>query len=348
MPKTLSYPVKPVRGDAVAVVSPSGRSASRFPAPLDLGLKRLREEFGLEPVEYPTTRAAQAAPAERAKDIEAAFADPAIKAILTTIGGDDEFKVLKHLDQDLLAGHPKPFFGYSDNVNLCLLLWSLGHVSYHGGAIMVQFGRPGAMHPLTRRSLELALFGREKYQLTPAPEYGDEERGWQDAAALAAEPAMNPAAGWSWHGPPVSATGPAWGGCLEIIDFHLRAGRFLLPDERYDGAVLVLETSEEMPSADYVGRVLMCMGERGLLQRFAAAAWGRPKAWSFERRGTAAEKADYTAAQREAVLAAFAEYHPGVPLVFGVDFGHTDPQQAIPLGGEVTVDGAERQIWVTY
>ncbi len=51
-----SYPAKPARSDRVAVLSPSGRSAARFPAPLDLGLTRLSEDFGLVPVEYPTTR----------------------------------------------------------------------------------------------------------------------------------------------------------------------------------------------------------------------------------------------------------------------------------------------------
>jgi muramoyltetrapeptide carboxypeptidase LdcA involved in peptidoglycan recycling len=51
--------------------------------------------------------------------------------------------VLPYLDRDLLASHPKPFFGYSDNNNLHLFLWNLGLVSYPGGAIMVQLGRRG-------------------------------------------------------------------------------------------------------------------------------------------------------------------------------------------------------------
>ena len=87
MPPPLRYPPKPSRGDAVAVLSPSGRSAAQFPEPLDLGLARLRDDFGLRPVEYPTTRSAEASPAERARDVHAAFADPGIKAVLTTIGG---------------------------------------------------------------------------------------------------------------------------------------------------------------------------------------------------------------------------------------------------------------------
>jgi muramoyltetrapeptide carboxypeptidase LdcA involved in peptidoglycan recycling len=159
---------------------------------------------------------------------------------------------------------------------------------------------------------------------------------------------MAPAAAWSWHGPPATVTGPAWGGSLEITDFHLRASRYLLPAPSYDGAIWFSETSEELPPADYVYRVLMGMGERGLLQRFAAIVWARPKAWSFEHPHGPAAKAAYAGAQRDAVLAAVAEYHPDVPLVFGADFGHTDPQQVIPSGGTVTVDGKARRIWVTY
>ena len=192
------------------------------------------------------------------------------------------------------------------------------------------------------------MFTSGSYRLEPPATYCDEDGDWDDPATLTSEPASFPAAAWSWHGPQVRVTGPAWGGCLEIVDFHLRTGRYLRPDDRYEGAVLFLETSEELPPASYVYRVLMCMGERKLLQRFAAVIWGRPKAWSLDEPNDRAAKARYTEEQHEAVLAAVTEYHPGVPLVFGADFGHTEPQHVIPSGGTVTVDGGTRQIEVTY
>jgi hypothetical protein len=74
----------------VAVLSPSAALPAIFPAPFELGLRRLRAEFGLEPVEYPTTRALGGFPADRARDLHAAFADPAIAAVFTSIGGDDQ------------------------------------------------------------------------------------------------------------------------------------------------------------------------------------------------------------------------------------------------------------------
>lgn len=342
------HPPKVSPGDVVAVVSPSSRLASRFSAPYELGVTRLRQDLGLVPVEYPTTRAAHASPEERARDLHAAFADPSVRAVVASIGGDDELKVLAHLDPDVIAEHRKPFFGYSDNTNLHLFLWSLGIVSYHGCAVMVQLGRPGSMHPVTLGSLRQALFERGAHPLRPAEDYQDEEGDWNDPDALATEPETFPSDGWSWHGPAVSVRGPGWGGSLEIVDFHLRTARYLPPEDWFDGAILFLETSEELPPASYVYRVLMCMGERGLLSRFAALMWGRPKAWSHEQRNTAEQKRRYIEEQREAVLIAMDAYNPIAPVVWGVELGHTEPQHIIPSGGEIIVNGIDQVIQVTY
>jgi muramoyltetrapeptide carboxypeptidase LdcA involved in peptidoglycan recycling len=32
----------------------------------------------------------------------------------------------------------------------------------------------------------------------------------------------------------------------------------------------------------------------------------------------------------------------------GLDIGHTDPQQVIPIGGTVTVDAVRRRVFVQY
>lgn len=345
----LRYPPKPAPGDRVAVLSPSAGAPARFPAPYELGLGRLRRQFGVVPVEYPTTRAPQASPAERAADIHAAYLDPAIKAVIASIGGEDEIKVLRYLDPDILGAHLKPFFGYSDNTNLLHYLWGLGVVGYHGGAVMVQWGRPGAMHPATDASLRRAMFHHGDWELTAAARYTDEEQcDWSAPASLAAAPILEPAAPWEWVGPARQVAGPSWGGSLEIIDFQLRAGRYLQPLECYEGAVLFIETSEELPEAPYVYRVLLGMGERGLLQRFSALLVGRPKAASLESPRGPDAKAAYAKAQREAVLAAVGEYHPQLMVVFNVDIGHTDPQLVIPHGGWVQVDGLARRIRVRY
>ncbi len=237
--------------------------SATFPAPHELGVRRLQEEYGVEVVEYPTTRVISP-PAARAADVNAAFADPEISAIVASIGGNDQIKILRHLDAEVIAANPKPFFGVSDNTNLHNYLWNLGIVSYYGGAVMVELGRAGSINPHTAEAFRAALLGDGWYDLRPAETFGDINRDWADPANLELEPEMLPGTGWEWHGGSQPVEGRLWGGCLEIVDFNLRAARYLAPDDAaYDGCVLYLETTEELPTAQYVGEVLMCMGERG-------------------------------------------------------------------------------------
>ncbi|MFG3137053.1 S66 peptidase family protein [Streptomyces sp. NPDC048211] len=345
---TSRYPSKPRPGDRVAVLSPASGLPGVLPLPYELGLRRLREEFGLEPVEYPATRKMGSTPQERAADIHAAFADPTIKAVVATIGGDDQITVLPHLDAELLRAHPKPFFGYSDNTNLLVFLDNLGIVGYHGGSVMVELGRPGALHPLTAESLRAALFTHGDHELTPAKETGSVNSPWEDPRTFDHEPGMLPADGWIWHNAGRVVEGASWGGNLEILSWLLMADREIRPPAEYEGRVLFLETSEEMPSADEVYRILRNMGERGLLQRFPALLMGRAKNWSFEHPLDTTDGERYRERQREAVLRALDAYAPGTMAVLDVDLGHTDPQMIVPFGGRIRVDGVDRRIVVTY
>lgn len=348
IPTSFKYPPKLQPGDKVAILSPSAGLPELFPAVYEQGLQRLRDVFQLVPVEYPTTRKMHSSPAERAYDLHAAFADPEINAIICSIGGDDQIKVLRYLDSALLQAHPKAFFGYSDNTNLHNFLWNLGLVSYHGGSIMVHFGRGGSMEAYTVVALKRALFEEGTFELQPAASFTDEFRDWNDLANLQSEPEMFPADGWRWHNAGQVVEGLTWGGNLEILSWNLSVNRYMQPVEAYAGKIFYLETSEEMPPAIEVYRMLMCMGERELLQQFSAVLVGRPQAWSHEHRYNQQEKEHFRQEQQDAILSALAEYHPQVMTVFNLDIGHTDPQSIIPNGGKVKIDGIEKRIFVTY
>ncbi|WP_171171817.1 S66 peptidase family protein [Streptomyces sp. I05A-00742] len=342
------YPPKPRPGDRVAVVSPSSGLPGVLPRPFELGLRRLEEEFGLVPVEYPATRKMGSSPRERADDLHAAFADPSVTAVISSIGGDDQITVLPHLDRDLIRAHPKPFFGYSDNTNLLAWLWNCGIVGYHGVSVMVELGRPGAMHPLTAASLRAALFTSGPYELSGTREFNDVDRPWDDPETFRNAPPMRPCQGWTWRNPDRVVEGISWGGNIEILSWLLMADREIREPEAYEGCVLFVETSEDQPRPEDVHGILRSMGERGLLRRFPAVLVGRAKGWSFDRPRTRDEGDAYRLALREAVLRALDVYAPDAVVVFDVDLGHTDPQQVIPYGGTVRVDGPARRITVTY
>ncbi len=93
-------PNKLNQGDTVAIISPSWGGPSIFPHIHENGLKALREEFGLIIKEYPTARAEADflyhQPEARAADVNQAFADPEVKAIIASIGGDDSVRILPY------------------------------------------------------------------------------------------------------------------------------------------------------------------------------------------------------------------------------------------------------------
>jgi muramoyltetrapeptide carboxypeptidase LdcA involved in peptidoglycan recycling len=89
-------------------------------------------------------------------------------------------------------------------------------------------------------------------------------------------------------------------------------------------------------------------GERGLLEQFDAIVVAKPKAWHHSHRTDESERARFREDQRAPILRALDYYNPGAILVFGPDFGHTDPQYVLPYGGQVTVNGPGRQLLVSY
>jgi muramoyltetrapeptide carboxypeptidase LdcA involved in peptidoglycan recycling len=344
----LIVPGKLAPGDRVAVVSPGFAAPGPFPEVHELAMRRLRKEIGLEPVEYPTTRQLGASPQERAADLMAAFADPQIKAILATIGGDDQITVLPFLDPQVAMANPKAFAGFSDCTNVLNWLWHLGIAGYHGGSTMMHLARPGGIHPVHAQSLRAALFEGGDLRLHPVERFSEDELSWADPAGRHSPAPTRPSPGWVWHQADRVVTAPTWGGNLEIVHWNLAASRWMRPVEDYAGCILILETSEELPPAEEVFRMLRNAGERGLLAQFPAVVFGTAKASSIDHPVNPEGRERYRAGQQEAVLRAFGAYSPGTMIVFNVDIGHTDPQWVIPYGGTMTIDGPARTITASY
>lgn len=343
-----SVPAKLSPGDRVAVVSPSFAGPAQFPAVHERAMLRLREEFGLRPVEYPTTRKPGASPRERAADLMAAFSDPDIRAVLATTGGNDELTVLPYLDPAAMTANATPFVGYSDNTNLLNWLWNHGVAGYHGGSTMVHLGRYGGQHPVSTASLRAALLTGGDVRLHEIDEFGEDERDWLDPDWTERPAALQRGTGWTWHRPDRVVTGPVWGGNLEVLHWNLAANRWLRPVEDYEGCVLLVETSEGMPSAMETFLMLRNAGERGLLARFPAILVGLATTADLPEPRTPEGRKRFRDEQKAAILRVLDRYHPDAMVVFDIDFGHTDPQWVLPYGGAITVDGPNRTVTAHY
>ena len=341
-------PPKAGAGDRIAVLSPSFAAAGAFPAVHEQAMRRLVEVTGLVPVEYSTTRLVDASPLARAADINAAFADPSIRAILAVVGGEDQITVIPHLDTTLPRKDPKPFLGTSDNTNMHHWLWVNGVASFYGGSSQVHLGPGPRVDEIHARSLRAALITGEALDITDPGESEDVGLDWADPRALTSFGDREATEPWAWSGPARSVTGRTWGGCLEVIEWILTAGRFPFDPSVLDGGVLMLETSEELLPARNVGWIVRALGERGILAAVDAVLMARPPVSDFTHRLPRVERVRLRAEQRAVVVGIISRYNADAVVCVGVPFGHTRPQWILPHGGIITVDGSQRRLYARY
>src|SRR5699024_5023981 len=320
MIERLVRPAKAEPGDKVAVLSPSFAAPGVAPAVHEQALCRLRDTTGLLPVEYPTTRRVGAAPRDRAADFNAAICDPQVRAVVTTLGGEDQITVIPYLDPETVVADPKPLLGYSDNTNLLSWLWAHGVAGFYGGATQVQLGPGPAVDGCHAAALRAALLSGEQLEITNPGESEDFGKDWADPAALTQSGEREPTGPWVWAGAVRTVTGATWGGCVEVLQWMLTAGRFPEQSSALDGGVLLLETSEELIPARELGWVVRSLGERGVLAAVDAVLLARPPASNFETRPQAREREAYRASLRDVTIDMVTRYNPEAVICAGVPF----------------------------
>lgn len=195
---------------------------------------------------------------------------------------------------------------------------------------MVQFAMSGGMQDYTIHSIKKALFDPPIGPIHVAPEYSDADLDWVDEANLSKKRPMYQSAGWYWHNADEQTVeGRLWGGCLEVLGLHLSVRRYLPAFENLDEAVLFIETSEEMPPEGIVYSFMAALGEIGLLHRFKAILVAYPKAQFCGRQPPEGRDA-FILNQQNAIKNALNDYNVNIPVIFNMNFGHTDPQTIIP------------------
>lgn len=327
---------KPTRlqmGDAVAIVSPSWGGPSIFPHVYENGLREL-ENFGLQIKEYPTARANDEFlaknPQARARDINDAFADPQVKAIFISIGGDDSVRILPFLNPEIIRNNPKIIMGYSDTTTLLTYINQLGNVTFHGPSIMAGFSQA--------KSLPISFVSHIREMLFSPPtnleyqsyeSYCDGFPDWGNEKNVGKINELKQNTGWRFIQGFGLASGELFGGCIEVLE-TLNGTEFWPSKEFWDGKILFLETSEEKPSVERVRRMLRNYGMQGIFHRIIGVLIGRAMYY------TDAEKVELDAAVLNVICEEFENNE--IPIITNMDFGHTDPQFILPLGVRAEID----------
>jgi muramoyltetrapeptide carboxypeptidase len=193
---------------------------------------------------------------DRARELNAFFADPAVKAIFGARGGYGCGRLLPLVDFAAIARAPKIFLGFSDATFLLnAMVDRAGTVAFHGPMVAMDFA-----NGLTPRSIDhlTRLLGGESYQFE-----------------LEAREVLRPGVG----------EGELIGGCLSVVVAML-ATPFA---PRFDGRILFLEDTGE--KAYRVDRMLVQLRQAGVFERVAGVVFGaiRPVEGSEQERTRIAE-----------------------------------------------------------
>jgi muramoyltetrapeptide carboxypeptidase len=240
-------------------------------------------------------------PEIRARDIQAAFADPEIDAIQTMRGGYGSAQVIPLLDLDAIAAQPKAFIGLSDITALHVALNRVGLATFYGPSLTM-VGVPSPPEFTTERLLSV-LAGATTGVVPP-----DSER--LNLIALS----------------PGRASGRLLGGCL--LDFLYTIGTPWEID--LDGALFFFEEIGIAPIR--LDRALLHLEQIGKLRGVRGIVVGELAGSEWD---------NFTSAPRsktlEEVLAGRLA-HLGVPILYGLPLGHGETLATLPLGVQATID----------
>ncbi|WP_243064727.1 S66 peptidase family protein [Humibacter sp. RRB41] len=305
------------------MVATSWPGSTVFPHVYRAGIDTLETALGLVPVEYPSTgltsQEAWLDPKARADDLNAAFADPDIAGVIAVIGGDDSIRILPHLDLETMRAHPKVLMGYSDTATQLTWLAQHGIVTFNGPAVMAGFAQAANLPGMLQHVRDVLFNPQPEHEYRPYSRWttGYPDWGQQDGTRVNRLRRHN---GWRWLRGSTARSGRLFGGCIEVLDMMVGT-RFWPEPAFFDDRILFVETSEDVPPPAQVGYWLRNFGAQGILNRIAGLVVGRPRGYTAEQ----VHELDRLVVER------LEEWHvDDIPVVSGVDVGHTDPQFVLP------------------
>ena len=285
-------------------------------------------EWGLEIKEYPTTRA-QGDPSLdniklRAKDIHDAFTDNEVKAIFTSIGGDDCVRILPFLDKEIIINNPKVIMGYSDTTILLNYFNTLGLVTFNGPTIMAGFSQMDALPESFKQHVYDVLFNpSNNYEYPAYGTYCDGYADWSSKENIGKTSMLKTDEGLRVVRGSGIIEGVLYGGCIEVMEF-VKGTKFYPPQDFWNNKILFFETSEEKPSMDSIKWMLRNYGVQGIFEKVNGILFGRARDYTDE------EKIELDNTIKEVICVEF--NCKELPIITNFEFGHTDPQVVMPNG----------------
>lgn len=308
--KKIIKPKRLAKGDTVAVIAPSSGIA---PEEFDKALQNLAD-LGLKTKVGKYARARNGFLAgtdkERLDDLHQAFADAEVKAVWCVRGGYGATRFLPDLDFNLIKKNPKVFIGYSDITALHTAIHqNTGLVTFHGPVAASTYSDYAKNHVAG-----VLMNPSAPYKVELSPENVAKESNLFKAETITSG----------------KCRGELIGGNLSLLT-ALAGTPFALRNMK--GKLLFIEDVGEQPYR--IDRMLTQLRQTINLRQLAGIALG-----VFED----CNPKDATASQSLIEVLKDRLGNLGIPVIYGLSFGHIRDQFTLPIGIEAELDAEKATI----
>lgn len=329
------------RGDTVYVVSPSAGLLPFAPNRVERAISNM-EKLGVKVkiARHAAENAGyvSASVDDRVSDLHEAFSDKKCSLIIASIGGNHSNQLVKHLDYELIKNNPKSFVGYSDNTVLHYALAGMANLqTYYGPCFLNQFGEYPGILPFTLNHFTDLLFdGVEEFKVKPPLDYTDELLDWFKDEDSKRPRKLYPNIGLIWWRKG-AGEGRALPGAIPSLN-HLISTPYA---PNFLDSVLMIDIPEgntiyEGLSVADADSWLTDLDNAGLLAQINGMVISRPYRYNNE----------MVEELRKVVLRIVDNYN--FPVVFNLDFGHTDPMITVPIYANVKLDSSRSLVSVSH
>ena len=309
-------PKKLAEGDKIRIVAPSRSLAIISQENIKLAALRL-EELGFI-VTYGKNVWAQdefdsSSIEQRVSDLHEAYSDREVKGILSVIGGFNSNQLLKYLEYDLIRNNPKIFCGYSDITALHNAIYAkTGIVSYNGPNFSNFSMKKGLDYTL--EGFKKCIIGDEPFMISPSEEWADDK--WyldQETRNFIRNEGFR-----------VINQGLAKGRIIggNLCTLNLLQGTEFMPSLK-DTVLFIEDDYESKPST--FDRDLVSLIHQHEFDGVGGILIGK-----FQKESGMTDELLTKIIKTKRELS-------DIPVIVGLDFGHTTPQITFPIGGIVDV-----------
>lgn len=310
-------------GDEIRVVAPSSSLSVIEEENILLAEQRLQElgfrvTYGRNAKEIDILQSSSIA--SRVEDLHEAFANPKVKGVFCVVGGYLANQLFRYLDYDLIRQNPKVLLGYSDITALSSAITAKTGLITYSGIHFSTFGmKYGFDYSLT--SFRQCLQSIKPYSLTQAEQWS-EDTWYRDQENRTYH--SNP--GWDVIQPGL-AEGIIQGG--NLCTFNLLHGTEFMPS--LQDSILFLE-DDAVSDPKTFDRDLQSILHQPGADQIRGILIGR-----FQTKfGMTNELLRHIISTKQELR--------GIPIIAGLDFGHTYPSFVFPIGGTCQVTATSKKV----